>query len=171
MSIYNNLLKSLLARNNKYFFLGLALIAIISLAYAFFVEYILGFEPCVLCLYQRVPYFVLIILSIAGSIYKNNKIILVFLLLTIFSAICVSGYHTGVERGVFNPTVTCNMGIKIPDNMDLDDVRELLYNATIASCTVPAYKIMKISMTEWNLIMNICLMIMVSMIIQKNRSK
>jgi disulfide bond formation protein DsbB len=170
MSIYNNLLRFFTARGNKYFYLGLASISIISLSYAFFVEYILGFEPCILCLYQRIPYFLLIILSISGAIFPNKKQILYFLAIIIFAAICLAAYHTGVERAFFDPTATCNMGVRIPDNISLEEVRELLYNAPIANCTVASYKIFKLSMTEWNLIMNICLIIGTIIIIRNQNA-
>ncbi len=171
MSIYNNLLGFFTARGNKYFYLCLTSMSTICLAYAFFVEYILGFEPCILCLYQRIPYFLLIILSISGTIFSDKKYILLLIAAVILGAICLSGYHTGVERAIFNPTATCNMGVKIPDNISVEEVRELLYNAPIATCTVASYKIFKISMTEWNLIANICLMIGTIIIIKNNRSK
>lgn len=170
MSIYNNLLGFFTARGNKYFYLSLISISIISLVYAFFVEYILGFEPCVLCQYQRVPYFVLIILSISGAIFPYKKQILTLVAITIFAAICLAGYHTGVERAIFDPTATCNMGVRIPDNISVEEVRELLYNAPIATCTVASYKIFKVSMTEWNLIMNICLMIGTFIVMRKNNA-
>ena len=171
MSIYNDLLEIITARGNRYFFLSMILVAIISLAYAFFVEYILGFEPCTLCLYQRIPYFLIIILSISGAASQNNRYILLLLASTIFAAICLAAYHTGVERRIWDGTTTCNMGVQIPDNISVEEVRELLYNAPIATCTVAAYRIFKISMTEWNLIMNICFMIYTLIIIRKKGSK
>ena len=171
MSIYNKLLTILTERGNKYFFLIIASISVSCLIYAFFVEYILGFEPCALCLYQRIPYFLLVILSIGGVVSHNHRLILPLIMLTLTGAICLSGYHTGVERNIFNPSATCNMGVKIPDDLSVEEVRELLYDAPIATCTVAAYRIFGISMTEWNLIMNISLMIGSVLVMRQNRLK
>ena len=170
MSIYNNLLGFFTYKQNKYFYLSIILFSIIAMAYAFFVEYILGFEPCILCLYQRIPYFILVILAIWGASVKNNKHILLLQTIVLFAAICLSAYHTGIERAIFDPTAKCNMGVKFPEDASLEEIKELLYNAPIATCTVASYKIFRISMTEWNLIANICLLIGTIIIMRKNNA-
>ena len=142
---------------NKLYFLSLIIISTTSLAFAFFVEYALGFEPCILCLYQRVPYYLLMLIGIAGMVFKNHKYPIYLALFVFFSAAMLAGYHAGIEREWFNPTDTCNPGFNIPENASVDEIRQMLYDAPIATCTKAAFKIFGISMTEWNLILNIVL--------------
>tara|TARA_Y100000994_G_scaffold214403_1_gene190167 strand:+ start:443 stop:670 length:228 start_codon:yes stop_codon:yes gene_type:complete len=59
--------------------------SIFALASAFFIEYILGHKPCNLCLLQRVPYFLAIILVVLVLILqKFEKSIFLLLALTFF---------------------------------------------------------------------------------------
>lgn len=142
---------------NKLYFLGLITLSIISISFAFFVEYVLGFDPCILCLYQRIPYYLLSLVGIAGFLSKNSKYWVYLSLFIFFSSIILAAYHTGIEREWFSPTDTCNSGVKIPDGASIDEIRELFYSAPIATCTKAAFKVVGISMTEFNLILNICL--------------
>lgn len=45
---------------------GLAAISAFALSMAFTAQYIFGLEPCILCLYQRIPYALVIALGLTG---------------------------------------------------------------------------------------------------------
>ena len=61
-----------LKKNNYfYLFLSLVIFSLTSLLFAYFTQYILGYQPCPLCLYQRIPYFFLITISLITIIYKK----------------------------------------------------------------------------------------------------
>ena len=90
-------------------------------------------------------------------VFKNHKYPIYLALFVFFSAAMLAGYHAGIEREWFNPTDTCNPGFNIPENASVDEIRQMLYDAPIATCTKAAFKIFGISMTEWNLILNIVL--------------
>lgn len=155
--------------NNKLYFLVLIALSTISLSYAFFVEYVLGFEPCILCLYQRIPYYFLILTGIGGLLFKQYKYYLYLAVTIFFIAAMIAGYHTGIERGFFSPSDTCNPGLNIPNGLSADQVRDLFYNSPIATCTKAAFKIFALSMTEWNLILNFCLLIASLWVIKRSR--
>jgi len=142
---------------NKLYFSGLVVLSTISISFAFFVEYVLGFEPCILCLYQRVPYYLLMVMGIAGLVLQNSKSLIYIAMFVFLSSAILAGYHTGIEREWFNPSDTCNPGFNIPEDASVDEIREMLYAAPVATCTRAAFKILWLSMTEWNLLLNICL--------------
>ena len=78
-------------------------ISIFALASAYFVEYILGYKPCNLCLIERLPYFVAIIIILIGLIINRlEKIILILLAFIFAAATILSFYHFGIEQGFFN---------------------------------------------------------------------
>ena len=81
----------------------------------------------------------------------------------------LAGYHTGIERGWFNPTDTCNPGFNIPEGASADEIRQMLYDAPIATCTRAAFKIFGVSMTEWNLILNLCLFFGTVLFVKRRR--
>ena len=52
------------------------LVSVFALVFAYFVEYVLGYQPCNLCLIERIPYLLALIIIIIN--YKfNSKLIVV----------------------------------------------------------------------------------------------
>ena len=82
-------------------FLNLILFfCIFALISAYFIQYILGHQPCNLCLIERVPYIsAVIIILLCFYLKKFEKICLIFLSLIFFLATIVSFYHFGIEQG------------------------------------------------------------------------
>ena len=50
-------------------------ISLISIISAFFIEYVLGHKPCNLCLIERIPYVLSIILIVLNYILKKMNIL------------------------------------------------------------------------------------------------
>ena len=91
-------------------------ISLISLISAFFIEYILGFQPCNLCLIQRVPYGLSIILIILNNFQKIDRKFIIIILIMIFTfSLIISFYHFGIEQGFFEESSVC--GIKDTSNI------------------------------------------------------
>ena len=164
-TIYTDLksLSMMLAKNHyRLLFIILICISITALAAAYYSEYVMGLEPCPLCIYQRIPYFILIKLSIVALIIRKvSKYGVILVILTLFGACLLSGYHSGVERGIFKPTSLCASVIKIPEHLSISDIKTMLYNKGVASCTKPALKVLDLSMAEWNLLLNIAILTIV----------
>ena len=84
------------------------IISIISLVTAFFIEYILGHQPCNLCLIERIPYALSAFIICLWYITEINKHFLVILLiLTFVFSLVISFYHFGIEQGFFEESVVC----------------------------------------------------------------
>jgi disulfide bond formation protein DsbB len=132
------------------YYMSILIFAIASLAVAYFVEYVLGFEPCILCLYQRIPYYLLVIFAGFGLGY-DKKIVTLLMGIIFASSILLSGYHTLIERELIGASSTCNPDLVIPDKIDAQSFRDMIYSREIATCTKPPFKVFGFSMTEWNL--------------------
>ena len=95
---------------NKLILKGVLIFSIFALIAAYFIEYVLGHKPCNLCLLERIPYFVSIILI--ALIFFFNKyekyITLLIGFLFVFGCI-VSFYHFGIEQGFFDESLVCNL--------------------------------------------------------------
>lgn len=135
-------------------------ISVLSLTFAFFVEYVLKIPPCTLCIYQRIPYVALIIIGLYG-IYSDRfpQIIFVLIIAAILSSIAISGYHSAVERGLFAGSSICNPDVIMPDDLSIEQIKEMLYNREVATCTKAPFRIIFLSMTEWNCLFNIGLLL------------
>ena len=132
-------------------------IGIASLTLAFIVEYLMHLAPCPLCVYQRLPFLMLICVSIC-AIQDNSKVWFNWYIASFIAAIFLAGYHTGVERGIFEMSSFCKPAISIPDNLAVADFKKMLESISAAQCDKPALVVFTLSMTEWNLLLNIFLL-------------
>ena len=88
----------------------LTIFSCFALISAYFIEHILGHQPCNLCLIERIPYFVSIFLIILFFIFRNyQKLILFFIFITFVFASLVSFYHVGIEQGFFDESLVCKI--------------------------------------------------------------
>ena len=133
--------------------LFISLFAIIS---AFLIEYVLGHQPCNLCLIQRIPYGLSIILIIFSFILRKNIQFIILLLILIFSfSFILSFYHFGIEQGFFEESAVCN----IKNASDAISKEELLkqLQVRIISCKDVTFRIFGFSLTSFNMIISLIL--------------
>ena len=78
------------------------LFSFIALVSAFFIEYVLGHQPCNLCLIERIPYVLSMMIIMAIFLIKKNQKFLVLLLILVFIfSFAISLYHFGIEQNFF----------------------------------------------------------------------
>ena len=91
----------------KKFYVLILIYSILSILYAIYVENYLGFKPCKLCLFQRIPLVMTLIISIIGIYFNKNNYILILLLTVFIISALISGYHFGIENNFFNEILGC----------------------------------------------------------------
>ena len=145
------------------------LISFISIISAYFIEYILGFQPCNLCLIQRIPYALSIILLIIHSIFnKNEKFFIILLILIFIFSFAISFYHFGIEQGFFEESAVCLL--KSDSNIiSKEELLKQLSQKNI-SCKDVTFKIFGMSLTTFNMILSLIILIMLTNIF-KNYEK
>ena len=94
-------------QNIKKFYIIIFTLSFFSLAAAFYIEYIFGFKPCILCVYQRIPYAIAILTSLTAFFIGNRNILLIILGLTFLAGILLAGYHVSIEKGFIEPIFSC----------------------------------------------------------------
>jgi len=95
-----------LKKNIPLIFILISIIAV--LIAAFIIEYNLGHQPCKLCLYERIPYFISALLIIKILFFnKYERITLLALSIIFFFSFLLSFYHFGIEQGFFNESLVC----------------------------------------------------------------
>ena len=131
-------------------------ISIFALASAYFVEYILGYKPCNLCLIERLPYFVTIIIILIGLLINRlEKIIFILLALIFAAATILSFYHFGIEQGFFKESLVC-----IPNNeINILNKEDLLkeFQKTVVSCKDVEFTLFGLSLATINIIISFML--------------
>ena len=144
--------------SKKNLFTGIFLISFIALISAYFIEYILGHQPCNLCVYERIPYFLAILIVLIN--YKYNKLekYLILLLAIIFLiATILSLYHLGIEQGFIQESLLCDLK-KGANIIDKDEILKQLQQKSI-SCKDVTFKIFGLSLTSFNIIISLLLTI------------
>tara|TARA_Y100000768_G_scaffold384831_1_gene369669 strand:+ start:288 stop:773 length:486 start_codon:yes stop_codon:yes gene_type:complete len=136
------------------FYLKIILIfSFIALISAYFIEHILGHQPCNLCLIERIPYGLNIVLIIIIFALKKNEnfFVLLLILTSIFSA-AISFYHYGIEEGFFQESTVC--GVKdFTEAITKEDILEQLNDKTV-SCKDVTFRIFGLSLTSINIVIN-----------------
>jgi len=144
--------------SKKNLFTVIFLISFIALVSAYFIEYILGHQPCNLCLYERIPYFLAILIVLIN--YKYNKLekyIILSLAIIFLIATILSLYHLGIEQGFIQESLLCDLE-KGANILDKDEILKQLQQKNI-SCKDVTFKIFGLSLTSYNIIMSILLTI------------
>ena len=132
--------------------------SIFVLIVAYFIEYLLKHEPCNLCLIERIPYFIsIIIISICLFSEKFEKITFILLTLIFIAGAFISFYHFGIEKGFFEESFLCNLSNEINILTKEDLLKEL--QKKIISCKNVDFAIFGFSLASINSIVSIILSI------------
>ena len=143
------------------YLISIFLISLISIISAFFIEYVLGHKPCNLCLIERIPYVLSIILITLNYISKKNEYFIILLLLIIFCfSLIISFYHFGIEQGFFEESTIC--GLKDASSiLSKEEILKQLQTKSI-SCKDVTFRIFGFSLTTFNIIISLILIILLS---------
>ena len=145
------------------------LVSLVSIISAYFIEYALGHRPCNLCLIERIPYGLAIVLIILNHILIKNKRFIILLLILVFSfSLIISFYHFGIEQGIFEESAVC----ELIDTSNIVSKEELLKQLQVknVSCKDVTFRIFGFSLTSLNIIISLILVIFLSKVF-KNYEK
>ncbi|MDA9860737.1 disulfide bond formation protein B [Candidatus Pelagibacter sp.] len=126
------------------------LFSIFALSAAYFIEYILGHQPCNLCLIERIPYVVSIVITLLFIFIKKfERFFLLILSITFIIASIISFYHFGIEQGFIKESLVCDL-----DSNNTDLTKEALLNQlkeVTVSCKDATFKILGLSLATINI--------------------
>ena len=142
---------------NKIILKLILLFSILAILAAYFIQYVLGHQPCNLCLVERIPYiFSIIIISIFLFTKKFEKISLIILSLTFFVAALLSFYHFGIEQGFIKESLVCGL-TSTYDELSKEALLNQLKKMPIISCKDVTFKIFGLSLATFNIFISIIL--------------
>jgi len=121
---------------------------------AYFIEYILGHQPCNLCLIERIPYaFSIILILLFIFIQRFEKIFLIILSVTFIIAFIISFYHFGIEQGFIKESLVCDL-----NSTNTELTKEALLNqlkSVTVSCKDATFKIFGLSLATINIFISL----------------
>ena len=137
----------------KKIYLSILIISILALSSAYFIEYFLGYQPCNLCLLERIPYALSIIIILANFKFKfNDKSILLVLIIIFVVSALLSIYHLGIEQGLIEESFVCSTKNNL--NLNKEQLLQELQKMNI-SCKNVAFTIFGLSLTTYNILLSV----------------
>ena len=143
---------------NKFYLKIILIFSLIALISAFFIEHILGHKPCNLCLIQRIPYGISVaLIATIFILKKNEKFLILLLVLTFIFSLSISIYHFGIEQGFFQESAVCNSK-SFSENITKEDLLKRLAEKTV-SCKDVTFRIFGLSLTSINIVISLIFII------------
>tara|TARA_B100001093_G_scaffold271003_1_gene259030 strand:+ start:80 stop:571 length:492 start_codon:yes stop_codon:yes gene_type:complete len=136
----------------------LFILSFLILTSAFIIEYVFGYQPCNLCLIERIPYGFSIIILLLNFLFKKDQVFYSVLLMLIFSfSTIISIYHLGIEQGLLLESSICTS-----QNLDLITKEQVLnsFKELNISCKNVAFKIFGLSLTTYNILASILMFVL-----------
>jgi disulfide bond formation protein DsbB len=142
--------------------LAIFVLSFATLAGALYFQFVLGYQPCHLCLIQRIPYYIVIPLSLLLALAARAKtprlLIAAGLVALLIGALCsaaLGAYHAGVEWGLWNgpsdctgPLINLNSGGSLLDQLNAIHV---------VPCDKAAWRFLGISLAGYNVLISLAL--------------
>ena len=143
-------------KTNNIFLIVILTITSLAIISALIIQHWFGHEPCKLCLYERIPYFLSILLIIKILfIKKYEKITLLILSLTFISSTILAFYHFGIEQGFFSESLACTTG-DLSKTLSKEELLQQLKQNSI-SCKDVSFRILGLSLAAINTIFSLIL--------------
>jgi len=129
-----------------------------SLLAAFFFQYVIGLQPCILCIWQRWPYAIVIVLTglvlLLGRSGPMRSALLALSGLALLAGAGVAVFHVGVEQHWWGGTPGCGV-TQTADTIEA--MRAQIMAAPVVRCDVVSWSLFGISMAGYNILISLAL--------------
>ncbi len=130
-----------------------------AMSFAFILQYVYGYNPCKLCIYQRIPYYLILVLGIFYFFTKKYfKYVYLSLIVLIIFELAISGYHSLTTFGIIEYT-GCEAASLPTDINKLKE--ELMSNSLISNCSDANLPYFGIPLSVYNFLFSITFLILV----------
>ena len=134
--------------------------SIFAILSAYFIQYVLGHQPCNLCLIERISYIASIItISIFLLLKRFEKLFLTMLISIFISAFVISGYHFGIEQGFIKESLVCDLN-STSVNLTKESLLNELKQKTV-SCKDVTFKIFGLSLATINIFISLIISVII----------
>ena len=141
--------------NNRLYPALVLIISLGTLVSAYTAQYIFGMEPCILCLYQRIPFAIAAALALVGVIRPNIASIIMIILVGVFAFEAgLAFYHVGVEQHWWASATGCTGGEISSSPLEM---LKNIQKAKVKPCDEVDWTFIGISMATWNVLFSILL--------------
>jgi len=141
-----------------------SIMAIMPLSTVYILQYFFGVEPCKLCIYQRIPLFIIAVSPLFFLLKKEKSIYgLIVVMLCIAANVALSFFHLGIENKWFENKL-CTGAPKEGGFENLFMSLETMFH----KCDEVKFRFLGLSLAGWNLIYCVFFLIFVQIFIIKH---
>lgn len=115
-------------------------------------QHIGGMAPCKLCITQRYPHVIAIVIGVIAFALPRTPVILMGALATAITA-GYGIYHAGVERGIFEGPTSCTSSTI--GNLSAEELLDQIMSAPLVRCDDIPWEMFGLSMAGWNALISI----------------
>ena len=146
-------------------------ISIISISSALVAEYIFNLQPCELCLKQRHPYYIIIVVSLMIFFIPvfQNLVSYILIQLGAIYGIFYSVWHVGVENKLLKGPSGCTAGLS--NSLNTADLKEQILNKQVISCDEVVWSFFGISAASLNTMILLFIFVINGLYIYKTYAK
>jgi len=144
--------------------IAIFVLSLATLAGAWFFEYVLKLAPCPLCLMQRIPYHIIVPLSlllvIAALVRAPRSLLLVGFVAIAIAACCnivLGAYHAGVEWHWWPGPADCSG--PLTDLRTGGPLLDQLHAVHVVRCDEAAWRFLGLSLAGYNVLISLALVL------------
>ena len=137
------------------YFAGFA-VCILLLAFAYYVQFQLGIEPCPLCIFQRFAFMALALFFLVGAIgnprERGRRVYALLVFLSACAGIAIAARHIWVQHQPPDPMAGCAPGWNyMVSNFPIGDAIKKAFTGS-ADCAEVNWTLLGMSMPFWTLV-------------------
>lgn len=148
---------------HKFILIICFLASLLALSLAYISEFIFDYQPCILCLHQRKPFWVILIFSsIIFFVKQRNflKIATLICFLSLLTNFGISFYHSGVEFKWFDGPKNCSSN-NLENIENIEELTAKILATKAVKCDIPQFYFLSLTMTNWNFLYNFSLLLLI----------
>ena len=137
---------------------------------ALWFQYVGGLMPCSLCLWQRWPHIIIVLLAVIALFARMPRLLLSAIAIIAVISVILAAYHAGVEWKLWSGPDGCTASLT--NIGDLTSLTDSLLSTPVVRCDEVAWSFLGLSMAGWNSLfsLDICLIALMSLMQEKKVS-
>ena len=134
---------------------------VVLLAYAYYVQFALGIEPCPMCIFQRIAFIVLALFFLAGAFHNpratGRRVYALLLLLAACIGVGIAARHIWIQHQPPDPLAGCAPGWNyMVNNFPISKALKMAFTGE-ADCAQITWTFLGLSMPGWTMICYVAL--------------
>ena len=131
---------------------------------ALWFQYVGGLMPCSLCLWQRWPHIIIVLLAVIALFARMPRLVLLAIAITAAISVILAAYHAGVEWQLWSGPGGCTAILTNSD--DLTSLTNSLLSTPVVRCDEVAWSFLGLSMAGWNSLfsLDICMIALICLL-------